>query len=140
MTKFLKIKTDMKRIFTLFTLCLLAVAALSAEQPTVVFDTTSHDFGNINEADGPVSCEFTFTNTGDEPLVIISANASCGCTRPEFPKKPIKPGKSGTIKVTYLPAGRPGEFNKTVKVRTSAKRPKSISLKISGVVIPKSAE
>lgn len=130
----------MKRILTFLSLCIIIIGISHAEQPTVVFDSTTHDFGTIYESDGPVSCEFTFTNTGDEPLVIISANASCGCTRPEFPKKPIQPGKSEKIKVTYLPAGRPGEFNKTIRVRTSAKRPKSISLKISGVVIPKNVE
>lgn len=126
----------------LISLLLAVVASLSvyAAQPTVEFDTKSHDFGTIKESDGPVTCEFTFTNTGSEPLVIISANASCGCTRPEYPKKPIKPGKSDKIKVTYLPMGRPGEFNKTIKVRTNAQRPKSISLKISGVVIPETSE
>ena len=107
-----------------------------AEGPGIEFSVTSHDFGNIDEDGDPVSCEFEFTNTGDEPLVIVSANASCGCTRPEFPKKPIKPGKTGKIKVTYLPKGRPGEFTKSIRVRTNAKRPKSVNLKISGVVIP----
>lgn len=130
----------MRRIFILLSALMMAVGVMTAEQPTVVFDTTTHDFGTIDEDGGPVSYEFTFTNTGDEPLVIISAIPSCGCTRPDFPKNPVKPGKSDKIRVTYLPAGRPGEFNKTVKVRTNAKRPKSITLKISGVVIPKTAE
>ncbi len=119
----------------------LAISAMTAwaEGPTPVFEITSHDFGNIREADGPVSYDFEFTNAGDEPLVIISANASCGCTKPEIPKKPVAPGKSAKIKVTYLPTGRPGEFNKTVRVRTNAKRPyKQVNLKITGVVIPPS--
>lgn len=116
---------------------LLMVGSVAlAEGPGIQFETTTHDFGNINEDDNPVSCEFEFTNTGDEPLIIVSANASCGCTKPEFPKKPINPGKSGKIKVTYNQKGRPGEFNKSIRVRTNASRPKSISLKISGVVIP----
>lgn len=116
---------------------LMGFMAVVAAEPTVEFDNKIHDFGTIKESDGPVSCEFKFTNTGAEPLVIISANASCGCTRPEYPKKPVKPGATGVIKVTYLPEGRPGEFSKTIKVRTNAKRPKSVSLKITGVVIPK---
>lgn len=127
----------MKNLLSILAIFLIGIAPMMASQPTMEFDTRSHDFGTINESDGPVTCEFRFTNTGSEPLVIISANASCGCTRPEYPKKPVKPGASAVIKVTYLPQGRPGEFSKTVKVRTNAKRPKSISLKISGVVIPK---
>lgn len=126
----------MKRLLhtTLFLLA-TTIAAL-AGSPAIQFDEMSHDFGNISEKGGPVTYEFTFTNTGDEPLVIVSVNTSCGCTRPEFPKKPIKPGQSDKIKVTYLPDGRPGEFNKTVRVRTNASRPKNVSLKINGVVIP----
>ena len=66
----------------------------------------------------------------------MDATASCGCTRPEYPTKPIKPGKKGKVKVTYNPAGRPGEFRKTIKVRTNGK-PKKITLSIDGCVIPK---
>lgn len=126
----------MKKFISLIAFAALAVIGVMAQGPGIEFVTTSHEFGNIAENGDPVTCEFEFTNTGDEPLVIVSANASCGCTRPDFPKKPIKPGKQGKITVTYLPAGRPGEFVKTVKVRTNAKRPKSVSLKISGVVLP----
>lgn len=129
-------KKVLKTMISAAAALLLGTATVWAGEPGVEFAVTSHDFGNIPEKGDPVTCEFEFTNTGDEPLVIISANASCGCTKPEIPKKPIKPGKTGKIKVTYLPMGRPGEFNKTVRVRTNAKRPKTISLQISGVVIP----
>lgn len=125
-----------KKLSSFFTATLLGTVIAFAGEPDIEFITKSHDFGNISESGGPVTCEFEFVNTGDEPLVIVSANASCGCTRPEFPKKPIKAGKKGVIKVTYLPQERPGEFNKTVRVRTNAKNSKKISLKISGVVIP----
>ena len=40
----------------------------------MTFEEKIHDFGTINEVDGPVSYSFEFTNTGDEPLVIINAN------------------------------------------------------------------
>lgn len=98
------------------------------------FSEKTHNFGNIREADGMVTAEFPFVNKGDSPLVIISAVASCGCTRPEYPKQPVAPGESGIIKVTYNPAGRPGEFSKTVTVRTPEKK---IKLRIKGNVIPK---
>jgi phage-related tail protein len=103
----------------------------------IYFAEKSHDFGSISEKGGAVSHEFEFVNNGDAPLAIISATASCGCTRPTFPTEPVKPGKKGVVKVTFLPDGRPGEFNKEVKLRTNAKGQKRISLKINGVVVPK---
>ncbi len=114
-------------------------AAASAEtqgKAKIEFPSKVHDFGSIREDGGPVSCEFEFTNTGDANLVIVSAKAQCGCTRPEFPQKPVAPGKKGKIKVTYAPLGRPGAFEKTVTVVTNGK-PKKVALKIRGTVIPK---
>ena len=130
--------TIMKRIiFTLIAICVASVGFMMKADggPVMTFEEKIHDFGTINEVDGPVSYSFEFTNTGDEPLVIINANASCGCTRPEYSKEPIRPGKKGKIKVTYNPAGRPGEFDKEVKIRINGnKRP---ILRVTGVVIPK---
>lgn len=105
-------------------------------KPSIRFENTSHDFGTITEAGGNAKCTFTFVNEGDAPLVIISATAQCGCTRPSFPQQPIAPGKKGEIRVTYNPAGRPGEFVKEVKVKTNDKKQRTVKLKISGIVIP----
>ena len=129
----------MKRIiFALIAICGASVGFIinaDGNGPEMTFETKTHDFGTIKEVDGPVTHTFEFTNTGNEPLVIINVNASCGCTRPEYSKEPIRPGKKGKIKVTFNPAGRPGEFDKEVKIRTNGnKRP---ILRISGVVIPK---
>ena len=49
---------------------------------------------------------FKFINTGKEPLIISKANASCGCTVPEWPKDAIAPGKSGEIKVVFDSKGK----------------------------------
>lgn len=114
---------------------MMALSALGGE-PVITFAENSHDFGTIAEEGGNVTHEFTFTNTGDEPLLIVNATASCGCTRPVYPKKPIAPGKSDKIKVTYAPKGRPGEFSKSVTVKTNAKKQKAVKLKIKGVVTP----
>lgn len=127
-----------KRLFiTFFTIFMVAGIAMADDKyAEATFDVKSHDFGTIQEAKGPVSCIFEFTNTGDKPLLIIDATASCGCTRPEFPTKPIKPGKKGKIKVTYSPIGRPGAFKKSIKVKTNGKE-RSTTLRIEGTVIPK---
>ncbi len=130
----------MKRLTSLFlSIFLTAVSMVAADSGAQIhFIEKSHEFGTIKEVNGPVSYEFEFTNKGDQPLVIISATASCGCTRPTFPKEPIKPGKSGKIKVTYNPAGRPGEFDRSIKLKTNVKgKDKRVVLKITGVTIPK---
>ncbi|MCH5220121.1 MAG: DUF1573 domain-containing protein [Muribaculaceae bacterium] len=130
---------DFKRIFIIIAACIsLTVSSLvpraAAEGAAISFKQKEYNFGMVDEKGGGVSHEFEFTNTGDAPLVIISATASCGCTRPTYPTEPIAPGKTGVIKVTYLPEGRPGEFVRMVKVRTNADNAKKINLKITGSV------
>ena len=126
----------MKR--TALAIALLPAAVMAfAQEPAITFEDTSHDFGTIAEDGGNVTHEFKFTTTGDAPLMIVNASASCGCTRPSYPKKPVAPGKTDKIKVTYVPVGRPGEFVKTVTVKTNVKKQKTIKLKIKGTVVPK---
>jgi hypothetical protein len=75
-----------------------------------------YNFGNINEEDGLASHVFVVKNTGTGPLVITRITASCGCTQPEWSKEPIAAGKTGNVKVTYNPKGRPGPFYKTITI------------------------
>ena len=113
----------MKRT-VLFTLSLLFSVMLCMAQgrAEITFEKTSHNFGEFPEEQPKVSCEFKFKNTGDGPLVIHQAIASCGCTVPQYPKEPIKPGESGIITVTYDGAGKfPGHFRKTITLRTNSK-------------------
>lgn len=129
------------KIILILSLLLLTTTAANADKTSdgkaaISFTETVHDFGVIPENGGPVSCAFEFTNTGDAPLVIMSASASCGCTRPDYPRKPVKPGKKDKIIVTYNPKGRPGEFSKNVTVRTNIKGKKKVVLKIKGNVTP----
>lgn len=126
----------MKRFLLLLLAVLPATLAMMAGGPQIKFDDRSHDFGTIGAEGGPVSHTFRFTNTGDEPLMIVSATASCGCTRPEYTTGPVQPGGKGTIKVSFLPSGQPlGEFGKSVRVRTNASG-KRQTLRIEGVIIP----
>lgn len=99
----------------------------------IEFVTKTFDFGVIRESGGPVSHEFEFVNKGDGNLLILKATAECGCTRPSFPEKPVAPGKTGKIKVTYNPAGRPGGFDKVVTVTTNGS-PRKVRIKVRGTV------
>lgn len=127
-----------KYLLLILALCCLLPVAMAKEktQPKINFTEKAHNFGIIKEDGGPVSYEFQFLNDGTGNLIIYEATAQCGCTKPEFPKNPVAPGKKGKIKVTYNPIGRPGPFEKTVTVKTNAKGGKA-RLKISGNVTPK---
>ncbi|MCM1110547.1 MAG: DUF1573 domain-containing protein [Clostridium sp.] len=117
----------------------LPLSATGAEKDSpLTFETTNHDFGTVHASKGEVSYEFKFTNTSSEPVAILMVtNGGCGCTTPSYPKKPIEPGKSASIKITFSPAGRQGEFNREVKVRyAAAKKKGKLSLTFSGVVVP----
>ncbi len=130
-----------QKIALLIAIIILGAASLAAKDkkdaPKIHFIETVHDFGTIREADGPVSHEFQFDNAGSAPLIIIRTIASCGCTKPQYPKAPLKPGKHDKIKVTYNPAGRPGEFDKTITVTSNDPKQRKIRLRIKGNVIPK---
>lgn len=107
----------MRKLFLILG-CLLVVATLSARSNVdelIKFDSVAHSFGKVKKGT-PVSVEFAFTNPGKKPLIIEDATAECGCTKPEYPKQPIMPGKTGKIKVTY-DAKEPGSFTKKVTVR-----------------------
>lgn len=85
------------------------------------FDKTEHDFGNIMQGD-KVETIFTFTNDGDVDLVITSAKGSCGCTVPEYPKTPIKPGEKASMKVSFNSSGKKGHNKKSVAIQANTKK------------------
>ncbi len=128
----------MRKILLMATL--LACAVLSSAAPKGVaklkFAETMYNFGSVSEAAGAVSHDFTFTNTGDAPLVIFEVNTNCGCTTADVPQAPIAPGKSGVISITFHPEGNPGEFAKEIVVKSNAQKKKT-RLHIKGVVFPK---
>jgi hypothetical protein len=96
-------------------------AAHAQGKAEIKFDKQVINIGTFPETAAKKSVTFTFTNIGEAPLVINQVVASCGCTSPQYDKKPIAPGQKGSIKVTYDGAGKfPGYFKKSITVRTNA--------------------
>ena len=118
-----------------FLLCCLALVAQAWADSKIKFEKLTHDFGTIQETDGDATVVFKLTNEGDSPLIITRAQASCGCTSPQYSKKPIRPGESSEIKVTYHAKGRPGPFDKSVYVYSNDKSSERVMLTITGNVI-----
>ena len=104
----------------------------------IEFENLVHDYGDV-PYNGNGECEFRFTNTGNEPLIIQKPKSSCGCTVPSWPKEPILPGQSDVIKVTYKTT-KVGPINKSVTVTSNAKVNSTVVLRIKGKVLEQPTE
>lgn len=103
--------------------------------PQIVFDKETHDYGIIY-VNGDGTCFFTFTNTGNEPLVLINVRAGCGCTVPEWPREPVLPGESAEIKVKYTTLRRPHKINRSIIVTSNSITRNKLVLRIKGEIVP----
>ncbi len=109
-----------------------AIAQEVAQGPKIEFEKEVHDYGTIeNAANG--ECTFEFKNTGNAPLIISNAKGSCGCTVPSWPKEPIAPGATASIKVKY-DTKRPGAINKSVTITSNATNEPTKVIRIKGNV------
>ena len=139
----------MKKYLTIAASLLFMTSAIYAQQadnakanentnaPEITFEDKVHDYGTLFVG-GDGNCEFEFTNTGKEPLILSSVRSSCGCTVPSWPREPILPGKKEVIKVKY-DTKRLGPINKSVTVMSNAKNPTEV-LRISGNIVKKPEE
>jgi hypothetical protein len=88
------------------------------EFPAIEIAEANFDFGTINQGD-KVEHVFKFKNIGKNDLYVMNAQASCGCTIPEWTKEPVKPGNNGEIKIKFDSTGKSGEVQKTVTLMTN---------------------
>ncbi len=99
-------------------------------------DATKQELGTITEGQTP-EITWRFKNTGDQPLVIENASASCGCTIAEKPEQPVMPGEESVIKAKFNSEGKPGPNNKQVFVTANTKGTKQHELHFIVTVNPK---
>jgi hypothetical protein len=111
----------------------------SIKKPDITFTESTHDFGilkNVNSA----KWKFVFLNTGTAPLLLKDVKPSCHCTAPVWPKKPINPGDTSSIFVTFDTKGSAGEsFNKSIAITTNIPdatgKDKIVTIFIKGKVV-----
>ena len=89
------------------------------DSTTVQMIDSVYDFGKVTDGE-KVEYSYRFKNTGKNPLIVSKATASCGCTVPEKPEEPVKPGETGFIKVVFNSQGRVGDVHKEVTVTSNA--------------------
>jgi hypothetical protein len=114
------------------------VEADESEMPFFEFVEEVKEFGEITQGE-VVSMTFRFRNVGQKDLIISSATGSCGCTVPEWPKEPIKPGAEGKIDVTFDSNGKQGMQNKTITLVANT-IPNTKVIAIKGSVLAPTAE
>jgi hypothetical protein len=105
-----------------------------ASGPVATWDKTTDEMVDIPQGI-PRMAEFKLTNDGTEPLQILSAQASCGCTHLNFSNEPILPGKSTSVTATYNAAST-GPFTKSITISTNASEKPTV-LWIRGNVLEK---
>jgi len=108
---------------------------VAADGPSITFEETSFDFGDIYQGD-KVEHTFTLENTGTQPLIITNVQTTCGCTATEWPREPVLPGDSASLKVNFNSAGKYGRQNKVISVISNAVSPMN-QVKIVTNVLPK---
>jgi len=112
-----------------------AAAAVPTGPTTVMaFAETTFDFGAVDEGE-VVSHTYTFTNSGDEPLVLSNAKGSCGCTVPSWPREPIAPGQSADVTVTFNSKNKKGKRNQKVTITANTNPPQTF-IYLTGEVNP----
>ncbi len=103
--------------------------------PVAAFEQVDHDFGTVTDGQ-KVSYKYMVKNTGEAPLIIQSAQPSCGCTVPTFSQEPIPVGGSGFVMAEFDTSGKHGVNNKTITV-TANTWPKTTTLRFKAMVLPK---
>ncbi len=118
----------MKRFTSILMLFLLSFSINAQE---FKFQSETIDYGKIDKGANGERI-FTFTNVGDQPIIIKNIQSSCGCTVPKKPEKPIMPGENGEIKVSY-DTKRVGGFSKSITIFSNATEAAKV-IRIKGIV------
>lgn len=118
----------MKRFTSILMLFLLSFSINAQE---FKFESETIDYGKIDKGANGERI-FTFTNVGDQPIIIKNIQSSCGCTVPKKPEKPIMPGEKGEIKVSY-DTKRVGGFSKSITIFSNATEAAKV-IRIKGIV------
>lgn len=129
-------RNAMRTALTSLLLPLLLGASLPTGRdngPRIHFEQEVYDYGTIAfGSDG--RCSFSFTNTGDAPLIIQSFQSSCGCLVSDWDREPVAPGASGNVRLRY-DTRRVGPFRKSATLTTNDPERPQIVLSIRGAVL-----
>jgi len=120
---------------TLSTLICFAALVLCSQTvalgaPKADCSAPHYDAGQIEQG-AMIVHEFTFLNTGDEPLILKVNDCGCGGLQFKAPAQPIKPGQKGAVTVSIPTINRRGAYRREIMVGTNDPAHKEIRLSVT---------
>lgn len=88
------------------------------------------DFGTFNKTEIK-EATIEVKNTGENPLVIVDVNTTCGCTAATYDKRPAKPGESLRVGIKMTPKDT-GFFDEVVTIKCNTNQP--VKIQVKGIV------
>ena len=85
---------------------------------TITMDKPEIDFGTFPMTEKKEGM-FWLTNTGTNLLVVHQVVTSCGCTKVEYDRRPVRPGDTLRLNIRYEPDDS-GYFSKSLIIHSNA--------------------
>lgn len=124
----------MKLFLTSLFFILNSALAFSQEAEFSLLEKKTIKFPDIQQGE-LLEHTYTFTNTGNIPLIIEDYSVTCHCTKVVLPKKPIPPGQKGEIKMTFNSAGKYYLQDRVILLEMNTKK-KTEKIRFKVYVIP----
>jgi hypothetical protein len=131
----------MKRLSILFCILVLGTTMLFGQTgPKLTYDVERVDVGtHYMEELGTIKVEVSFTNTGDQPLILSAARGCCGTRVTSWSAEPVTPGEKGVVTIEFRPAARPHNISRTLTLTSNDPDGTSI-IRITGKVVEGKSE
>ena len=114
----------------LLTLALGVLPAAALKGPKIAFEKEELNFNNVHEGK-ELTAVFSFTNQGDQNLVIEKVVPACGCTASQWDKV-TPPGQKGSVTLVLDTTGINGVFRKSAAVATNDPAKPVVTIFITG--------
>lgn len=114
----------------------LHFSASGQEYATVSWNRDTLEYGVIEE--GTILIDsFMVTNTGKVPYLISNVRSSCDCTVLRYPKTPVQPGKSASVRIEFDSHGKAGLTQPGIVVYDNSTPNLRSILYLNGKVVPR---
>jgi len=103
--------------------------------PRIAFDQLTQNVGKVPYGQQAMT-SFSFVNKGDEPLIIKSISADCGCTKTLLGSRIIGPNAKGEVKASFDTDGlKAGKKEKHVYVASNDSNKPEVKLTLVAEVV-----
>ena len=132
---FLRGRMARVRLSSLALLVMLSLTGLAAGQDWArkMFETTSHDFGNVARG-SKVDYDFKFHNPYKEDAHVMDVRSSCGCTTPRVLKDSMKTYEESAIVASFNTRSFLGQRSATITVVFDKPFYAEVQLQVQGYI------